>query len=258
MQVKPDAVGVRGAGIARVSDHYASHLAPIYLWMSGGMEAALTAGAADMASFLPGTGLALDLGAGFGMHSIPMARAGYRVVAVDQSSVLLQLLERHRGASPVETVHSDLLEFRKFVSEPAQLIVCMGDTLTHLDDLGQVGQLFDAVADALSPTGRFVATFRDYSLLAAGERRFIPVRSDRDRILTCLLEESQDCVVVHDIVHERASDEWHLKVSGYRKLKLAPAAVARALGARGLATHIDPGPRGMVRLVGSRSMDIVV
>ena len=71
--------------MATVTEHYAAHLAPIYLWMAGGMEAALTAGSTDLAAVLPGAGLAVDLGAGFGMHSIPLARGGYQVVAVDSS-----------------------------------------------------------------------------------------------------------------------------------------------------------------------------
>ena len=55
--------------MATVQAHYANHLVPIYLWMVGGMEAALNAGTADLASWLPGRGVAVDLGAGFGMHS---------------------------------------------------------------------------------------------------------------------------------------------------------------------------------------------
>jgi hypothetical protein len=94
-----------------------------------------------------------------------------------------------------------------------------------------------------------MATFRDYSSPAKAERRFIPVRSDADRILTCFLEESRDHMDVHDIVHERDGAQWHLKVSSYRKLRLAPTEVARALRAHGLVTELVPGPRGMVRLV---------
>jgi hypothetical protein len=43
----------------------------------------------------------------------------------------------------------------------------------------------------------FVATFRDYTTLPAGDARFIPVRSDPDRIHTCFLEEAQQHVRVH-------------------------------------------------------------
>lgn len=110
--------------------HYETLLAPIYVWMAGGIDAALSAGASDVAGLVPGHGLAVDLGAGFGMHGIPLARGGYEVVAIDSSSLLLQVLESQRADLPIRTVAGDLQDFRRVVSEPARLIVCMGDTLT--------------------------------------------------------------------------------------------------------------------------------
>ena len=43
--------------------HYEQLLAPIYVWMAGGVESALAAGAQDVAPLVPGSGLAIDLGA---------------------------------------------------------------------------------------------------------------------------------------------------------------------------------------------------
>jgi len=239
-----------------VAEHYASHLAPIYLWMAGGMDAALSAGSTDLAAFMPGAGLAVDLGAGFGMHSIPLARGGYRVVAVDNSAALLGTLRDHSAGLPIRTLESNLLNFRKLIAEPAELVICMGDTLTHLQTLSDLEQLCDGVAQSLAPTGRFVATFRDYSSSVTGELRFIPVRSDADRILTCFLEESGDHMDVHDIIHERDGAQWKLKVSSYRKLRLAPSVVEKALRTRGLVTRVEPGPRGMIRVVAAAGQSV--
>jgi SAM-dependent methyltransferase len=235
--------------MATVEAHYANHLARIYLWMAGGMEAALQAGAADLAAWLPGTGVAVDLGAGFGMHSIPLARAGYDVVAIDSSAALLQLLRDHSEGLPIRTVEADLLDFRNLVTGPADLIVCMGDTLTHLQSRDDVDRLCAGIAQSLRPTGTFVATFRDYSTPAVDERRFIPVRSDSDRILTCFLEAANDRINVHDVIHERDQGQWTLKVSSYRKLRLAPAVVETVLKQHGLKVRVEAGPRGMVRIV---------
>ena len=68
--------------MSSVPEHYANLLAPVYSWMLGGPEAAFALGESDLASLLPGPGFAVDLGAGIGMHAIPLARAGWRVLAI--------------------------------------------------------------------------------------------------------------------------------------------------------------------------------
>ena len=232
--------------------HYEQLLAPIYVWMAGGVESALAAGAQDVAPLAPGDGLAIDLGAGFGMHAIPLARAGYEVVALDTSRELLDVLRENSAGLAIRAVDDDLLGFRRHVSTAASLVVCLGDTLTHLASTDDVERLVRDVAASLRPGGRFVATFRDYTHPATGDARFIPVRSDANRIHTCFLEEQPDHVLVHDIVHERDGATWRMKVSSYPKLRLAPAAVAEALRYEGLEPTVAPGARGMVRITAVR------
>ena len=144
---------------------------------------------------------------------------------------------------------ADLLTFRQHLTQQAGLILCMGDTLPHLDDHDHVALLFREVSEALAPDGTFVATFRDYTTPPSGDARFIPVRADRDRILTCFLEALPGHVLVHDILHEREGGTWQMRVSSYRKLRLSPAVVTAALKAARLDGTIAQGPRGMLRLV---------
>jgi SAM-dependent methyltransferase len=236
-----------------VKNHYEQLLAPIYVWMAGGVESALAAGAQDVAPLTPGAGLAVDLGAGFGMHAIPLARAGYEVVALDTSRELLDVLREQGAGLAIRTVEADLLDFRRHVSTTASLIVCLGDTLTHLESTDDVERLVRDVAASLRPGGRFVATFRDYTHAATGDARFIPVRSDANRIHTCFLEQQPDVMLVHDIVHERDGATWRMKVSSYPKLRLAPVAVAETLRYAGLEPTVAPGTRGMVRITAVRS-----
>lgn len=240
-----------------VEEHYANHLAPVYLWMAGGFDAAVARGESEINAILPSVnapgGLtAVDLGAGFGMHSIPLARRGYSLVAIDNSEKLLKVLQSHVEALPVRTVEDDLLNFQKHLSTKAHLILCMGDTLTHLPAPQAVEQLFSLVAESLHPAGTFIATFRDYTSSLSGDGRFIPVRSDNDRILTCFLEYSADYVTVHDVLHERDDSLWRLRVSSYRKLKLSPEWVSTALQAKGFTVRIEPGLAGMIRVVAER------
>jgi SAM-dependent methyltransferase len=229
-----------------VFNHYETHLAPIYLWMAGGLDHALTLGTADVRELLDAPGYAVDLGAGFGMHSIPLARSGFQVVALDTSSYLLEELRKHGTGLPVRAVQADLKDFARYITAPADLILCMGDTLTHLQNTDEIRQLLRDVAASLRPGGRFVATFRDYRELPVGNRRFIPVRSDSQRIHTCFLEQMPERVVVHDIIHENGASGWSMKVSCYEKLRLSPEVVVQAAEAAGLNCRSGPGPRGML------------
>jgi SAM-dependent methyltransferase len=238
------------------SQHYENLLAPIYVWMCGGWEAALAQGEADIASLGLAEGArrqAVDLGAGFGMHAIPLARRGYAVLAIDTSEQLLRALSERAGGLPVRTITADLGDFAEHSSQPADLFLCMGDTITHLESREAVARLFAAVASAIAPAGVFVLTFRDYRTLPAGANRFIPVRSDADRILTCFLEDAGEHILVHDILHERGSEGWTMNVSSYPKLRLDPAWVVESLEAEGFSAQRSAAPRGMVRVTATAS-----
>jgi SAM-dependent methyltransferase len=235
-----------------VAEHYERHLAPIYVWMAGGVEAALQAGSAEIEALnLPVArgAVALDLGAGFGMHSIALARRGARVTAIDSSAELLRTLAELRGELPVDTVKGELLDFQEHIVDAPFAILCMGDTITHLPDFGAVEMLVARASAELPDGGSLVLSFRDYSVPLTGEQRFIPVRSDETRILTCFLEYEREAVLVHDILHERTSGGWQTRVSWYRKLRLPPQRLIGCLESSGFEVRREPGTRGMVRLV---------
>jgi predicted hotdog family 3-hydroxylacyl-ACP dehydratase len=129
----------------------------------------------------------------------------------------------------------------------------MGDTLTHLPSHAAVETLLAEIATALAPGGVFACTFRNYTRELADEARFILVRSDLDRILTCFLEYGPDTVTVHDVLHERAADGWRMRIGSYLKLRLAPESVREILERHGCSVVEDTGPGGMVRLRATRT-----
>jgi SAM-dependent methyltransferase len=238
-----------------VADHYRSHLAPVYAWMSGGFDAAIARGETEIGALLPDLSngsRAVDLGSGFGMHSIPLARRGCSVLALDSSSYLLEQLKAHAGILPITTVEDDLLTFQRYLDRPADVILCMGDTLTHLPDRDAALQLFTLAAASLRPGGTFIATFRDYTQALVGIGRFIPVKSDADRILTCFLEYAAEHVDVHDMLHERNGGTWQLRVSTYRKLRLNPQWISASLRDRGFSVRTEPGLAGMIRIIAAK------
>src|SRR5271156_672809 len=144
--------------MSSVTQHYENHLAPIYLWMAGGMDAAIARGQAEVEAACPRLSkncVAIDLGAGFGMHAIPLANIGYSVLAIDSSEILLDLMRSQSGARSIRTIRDDLICFKRYVEAPVALIVCMGDTLTHLPERKSIETLFADVANALETGGTF-------------------------------------------------------------------------------------------------------
>jgi 2-polyprenyl-3-methyl-5-hydroxy-6-metoxy-1,4-benzoquinol methylase len=222
--------------------------------MLGDLKAAFARGAADIELLpLPAGGIAVDLGAGLGLHSVALAERGFKVVALDNCQVLLDELRSHAQALPIVTQYADLLQFPSFVTGQAQVIVCMGDTLTHLPSESSVEALLASTAAALPRGGVFAATFRDYaSRTLQGEQRFILVRADVNRILTCFLEYENSHVTVHDVLTEREQGQWRQKVSSYPKLRLAPEWVAARLAQYGFSVQRDAALSGMVRIIATK------
>ncbi len=242
--------------MASVSEHYDRHLGPVYTWMIGDPDAAMKRNLEELRQLgvTPGvTGVALDLGAGPGLHAVPLARLGFSVLAFDNCGALVEELRLRSEGLSIQPIQADLQAFRGHHPGSADVVLCMGDTLTHLPSLPAVEALLSDIAAALSSPGIFVTTFRDYTSppLAASDR-FILVRADEHRILTCFLEYGDEVVTVSDLLHERMGEGWRLSVSSYPKLRIAPDWVGERLAALGLAVRIDRLERGMVRVVARR------
>lgn len=233
-------------------EHYAHHLGPIYSWMLGGMDAALQRARnelQDLGLSSVSARTAFDLGAGHGAHSIALAELGYSVVAIDTCAALLEELHSYRKSSDIQTVAGDIQSFREHAAIPLDVILCMGDTLPHLPTQDAIESLFWDIKQCIAPAGLFLATFRDYTREPPeGTARFIPVRSDGERILTCFLEYRSESVLVHDLLHTRDQSSWTLTTGAYRKLRLDPKWTADLLNHLGFRTRLELTPNGTARL----------
>ena len=238
--------------MASVKEHYDNLLASCYSWMCGGSDFVLK----KNRTFFQVHGIrpahsanAVDLGAGSGFQAIPLAEAGFNVTAVDVSRDLLRELNIATGRLPIRTIQDDLLNFAEHSPAKVEIIVCMGDTLTHLKTLAEVEELINNIHGALENEGLLILGFRDMTAELIRLDRIIPVRSDSDRIFTCFLEYDKTHVKVHDILYEKTDDHWEMKKSFYRKLRVSSQWTQKFLLKVGFKVEKYDIENGMVTII---------
>jgi len=242
--------------LVTVKRHYDAFLAGVFSWIIGDFDNAYRKNKA----FFDALGLsgrpdsiAVDLGSGPGCQSIPLAEAGFEVLAIDFCQELLDELAGHAGSLAIRTVCADILDFRQHLAGQADLIVCMGDTLVHLPDRQSVDTLLIDVAGALNPGGTFIYAIRDYvEYVPQGSERFVPIRATDEQIFTCFLDYRDDVVHVHDVLHRKIDGEWTFNVSDYQKLRVDSRAVDEVLVRNGLVIAERRIENGLITVVARR------
>ena len=240
--------------MATVREHYDALLAKHYSRMFGDFEAKVAEQRALLerlgVTVQPSSGLAVDLGCGSGFQSIALARLGFRVLAVDFCQRLLDELTDRTPGLAIKAIAGDIRNVAQLVPAGVALVVCMGDTLAHLEREADLDRVFQDVAGRLVAGGRLVLSFRDLSGTLRDLDRAIPLGAWDDLVMTCFLDYEASTVKVHDLVWVREPEGWRFRKGVYRKLRLAPARVTARLRAAGFAVERHDAPGGMVALVG--------
>lgn len=235
-------------------EHYDKHLANFYSWMAGDFDTAKNLFKEFCINHkikLFANKPAIDLGAGNGIQSVALAELGYRVTAIDFNEQLLSELSDKTDNLPIKIINSDIRNLKQFNIQP-ELIVCCGDTLTHLESITEVKQLIADALEILCLNGKLILSFRDYSMELKDIQRFIPVKSDASRILTCMLEYFPDKIRVTDLLHEFENGRWIQKVSSYFKIRLSKETVIILMENLGLKIQYEQTEKGIINLIAEK------
>ena len=243
------------AGKSTALTHYTTFLAGRYAWTAGGEADQVRKNAEFFRDqgIIPGPGhTAIDLGAGCGFQSLPLARAGFTVTAVDFCGTLLDELRQRAGSLPIVTATSDIRNYSSWTGLHPSLIVCMGDTLTHLPSAEDVRDLIRQCASQLKPFGKLVLSYRDYSRELAGEVAVIPVRRGDAGIFLCRLAFHCDTVTVRDIMYSCRDGKWVRESGEYTKIRIDPEMLNDILAAAGFAIGYQSTDSGMVTIIAEK------
>ncbi len=241
--------------MANVKDHYSEVLAEVYSWMLGGFEAGIKKNQDFFKKHQVSpikSGIAVDLGAGCGFQSIPLAQAGFSVTAIDLDAKLLDELKENQRDYKIITIVDDLSNFDIHIQAQAELFVCMTDTILHLESKQVIQNLLSKIYTNLGVDGKFVMTFRDLSYELSELDRFIAVKSDENTIFTCFLEYEEKTVKVHDIIYKKSKGDWELKKSFYRKLRISKDWIISNLQTTGFSKVHQETVNGLVTIIATK------
>jgi hypothetical protein len=238
-----------------VKEHYDNHLGYFYSWMMGDFDKNVE----EFGQFCTDNGIipksskiAIDLGAGNGIQSIALSKLGFDVKAIDFSSQLLDELESKTGNNPIVVINEDIRHVRNHNMPNPELIVCCGDTLTHLESIDEIRTLIYDCFNILSSEGKILLSFRDYTNELHGASRFIQVKSDSDKILTCFLEYFPKKIRCTDLFFELSDGKWIQKVSSYYKTRVSKHQVIEILKKIGFTIILDTEKNEMINILAEK------
>ena len=219
----------------RVKEHYQNHLSNFYSWMTGDFEENKN----SFKTFCLNNNLsplcrkkALNLGAGNGIQTVALAELDYEVTAIDFDSSLLKELKNNakENTDNIKIMEDKLENFTSYYhNNSVDLIVCYDDTIAHLNCLEDLEQLFMDCYNTLNNKSHLILSFRDYSYELTGNEGVLPVKSDDNKILTCILEYYEDKVKVTDLLYEKIDGYWRQKINSYNKLRISKSLIIKLL-----------------------------
>jgi SAM-dependent methyltransferase len=237
-----------------VKEHYDNHLGNFYSWMIGDIDVRSN----EFKSFLIdnlvkplSNKIAIDLGAGYGIQSIPLAELGFQVLAIDFNQQLLDELKVNARDLNIRTINGDIKAVKTFAYKP-ELIVCCGDTLSHLDNKIEVKTFISNIVKSLDKKGKLILSFRDYSTELTGIDKFILVKSDDTKILTCILDYEDEFVNVTDLLYQRTDDVWQQKVSTYKKVRLLTNEIVNHMEENGMIIKFNEIVHKLTTIIASK------
>lgn len=228
--------GCQRRSMRAVQQHYDEAIGEIYSWTLGDFDKRVASSAELLRKYLgfldARSRRALDLGCGTGVQTLALTALGYSVDGIDCSTTMLAEYSARTNGLNVRAHLGDIAQFELQTSFDAA--VCLGDTVSHLQDWSQVATMFACIAHALTPGGTLVLASRDHSKVYVGDERFLLIRADSERTFTCFVEDAGERIRITDIVHERTPGLRPMRTSSYYKLRVSPKTLAKALTDAGL------------------------
>lgn len=102
---------------------------------------------------VPEKGKILDLACGTGSISAELLKKGYTIIGIDSSSEMLSVADNKLNGN----VHLYNAEMQNFtLTEPVNAVICLLDSINHLESLKDIENCFKCVYNSLTENGLFI------------------------------------------------------------------------------------------------------
>lgn len=122
----------------------------------------------------------LDLGSGTGEHARYLVSQGYQVVGVDASESMIDKARDVALPPGLEFHHADIREIEGLVGGSFGGAICLGNTLPHLKEPGDLERLFKGLRSLLEPTAALLLQVLNYHRILTQQVRHLPVNFRQD------------------------------------------------------------------------------
>jgi 2-polyprenyl-3-methyl-5-hydroxy-6-metoxy-1,4-benzoquinol methylase len=120
----------------------------------------------------------LDLGCATGTTAIQLMRRGMDVVGIDNNAQMIQSASRR---NPEPKTHSrfflmDIADVTNYLPKNSfDIVLCLGNTIAHLDNIEKIEHLIKAVQFVLKPGGTFIFQLINYDMILSEKIKSLPI-----------------------------------------------------------------------------------
>jgi glycine/sarcosine N-methyltransferase len=138
----------------------------------------------------------LELGCGPGEHARALADGGFEVVGVDRSEAMIADATAEPVPSNLTFLRGDITEVDRLVAGRFGAALCLGNTLPHLTEEGELARFASALARVLHPGAPLLLQVLNYDRILDQGLRFLPLsfrpQEDGELVFLRLMEPLPD------------------------------------------------------------------
>lgn len=164
-----------------------------------------------LSSCFPATSTLLDVGAGTGNTAIAMAKAGYRMTAIEpEHSMFVKFSEKLDSNELPITILQQSMQGVSQLNEPFDGIYCIGNTLPHLSHLEEITHFLQTAYDKLNAQGMLVIQTVNYEKVLLQQGFSFPIIKKEAFTFTRQYELQNEKVMFTTILEDQSGTHFSI------------------------------------------------